>query len=342
MGMLQPSHGQYIRSGSQRIMQMVFQDPLSSLNPRLPVWRIITEPLWIAKRSSEQQRRALAEELAVQVGIRPEYLDRLPHAFSGGQRQRIAIARALSSQPDVIVLDEPTSALDISVQAQILNLLVTLQENHGLTYVLISHNVSVIRHMSDRVAVMYLGQIVELGDAQQVLTAPAHPYTRLLLDSLPAIDKPLEEEWALRKRICRKPHVAARLFFYERCPLATHGCEVRQSLAQGRTDVSSGAGGRCRDANNASGIHAPDASSGNALRFQLVIQRNFRFQYLRDRASCFCFLDYAVKGRGINTRHRNFTLQCDFRNRKTGIHFIQRHIGGGINRCWRESRFPQH
>ena len=126
----------------------------------------------------------------MQVGIRPEYLDRLPHAFSGGQRQRIAIARALSSQPDVIVLDEPTSALDISVQAQILNLLVTLQVNRGLTYVLISHNVSVIRHMSDRVAVMYLGQIVELGDAQQVLTAPAHPYTRLLLDSLPAIDKP--------------------------------------------------------------------------------------------------------------------------------------------------------
>ncbi|MDJ1287297.1 ABC transporter ATP-binding protein [Escherichia coli] len=210
MGMLQPSHGQYIRSGSQRIMQMVFQDPLSSLNPRLPVWRVITEPLWIAKRSSEQQRRALAEELAVQVGIRPEYLDRLPHAFSGGQRQRIAIARALSSQPDVIVLDEPTSALDISVQAQILNLLVTLQENHGLTYVLISHNVSVIRHMSDRVAVMYLG----------------------LLDSLPAIDKPLEEEWALRKTdLPGNRTLPQGCFFYERCPLATHGCEVRQSLA---------------------------------------------------------------------------------------------------------------
>ncbi|EEX9514690.1 ATP-binding cassette domain-containing protein [Escherichia coli] len=204
----------------------------NSLNPRLPVWRIITEPLWIAKRSSEQQRRALAEELAVQVGIRPEYLDRLPHAFSGGQRQRIAIARALSSQPDVIVLDEPTSALDISVQAQILNLLVTLQENHGLTYVLISHNVSVIRHMSDRVAVMYLGQIVELGDAQQVLTAPAHPYTRLLLDSLPAIDKPLEEEWALRKTdLPGNRTLPQGCFFYERCPLATSGCEVRQSLA---------------------------------------------------------------------------------------------------------------
>ncbi|HEA4638459.1 TPA: ATP-binding cassette domain-containing protein [Escherichia coli] len=181
MGMLQPSHGQYIRSGSQRIMQMVFQDPLSSLNPRLPVWRIITEPLWIAKRSSEQQRRALAEELAV--------------------------------------------------QAQILNLLVTLQDNHGLTYVLISHNVSVIRHMSDRVAVMYLGQIVELGEAQQVLTAPAHPYTRLLLDSLPAIDKPLEEEWALRKTdLPGNRTLPQGCFFYERCPLATSGCEVRQSL----------------------------------------------------------------------------------------------------------------
>ena len=215
----------------RRNVQMVFQDPLSSLNPRLPVWRIITEPLWIAKRSSEQQRRALAEELAVQVGIRPEYLDRLPHAFSGGQRQRIAIARALSSQPDVIVLDEPTSALDISVQAQILNLLVTLQENRGLTYVLISHNVSVIRHMSDRVAVMYLGQIVELGDAQQVLTAPAHPYTRLLLDSLPAIDKPLEEEWALRKTdLPGNRTLPQGCFFRERCPLATHGCKVRQSL----------------------------------------------------------------------------------------------------------------
>ena len=155
-----------------------------------------------------------------------------PGQLSGGQQQRIAIARALSSQPDVIVLDEPTSALDISVQAQILNLLVTLQENHGLTYVLISHNVSVIRHMSDRVAVMYLGQIVELGDAQQVLTAPAHPYTRLLLDSLPAIDKPLEEEWALRKTdLPGNRTLPQGCFFYERCPLATHGCEVRQSLA---------------------------------------------------------------------------------------------------------------
>ena len=126
----------------------------------------------------------------------PEYLDRLPHAFSGGQRQRIAIARALSSDPDIIVLDEPTSALDISVQAQILNLLVKLQQERNLTYVLISHNVSVVRHMSDRVAVMYLGQIVELGTAAQVLVTPRHPYTGLLLDSVPRTGEPLDENGA--------------------------------------------------------------------------------------------------------------------------------------------------
>lgn len=230
MGMLKPSHGTYAHASSAK-MQMVFQDPLSSLNPRLPVWRIITEPVWIAQRSHEQQRRALAEELAVQVGIRPEYLARLPHAFSGGQRQRIAIARALSSQPDIMVLDEPTSALDISVQAQILNLLVALQASSALTYVLISHNVSVIRHMSDRVAVMYLGQIVELGDAQQVLTAPAHPYTRLLMDSLPAIDKPLVEERVSGKTDLPGNRILPEgCFFRDRCPLATRGCELRQSL----------------------------------------------------------------------------------------------------------------
>lgn len=169
MWMLKPSTGVCQRTHHAGDMQMVFQDPLSSLDPRLPVWRIITEPVWVQKRSSVRERRQLAEDLALQVGIRPEYLDRLPHAFSGGQRQRIAIARALSSDPDVIVLDEPTSALDISVQAQILNLLIKLQQQRNLTYVLISHNVSVVRHMSDRVAVMYLGQIVELGSAAQVL-----------------------------------------------------------------------------------------------------------------------------------------------------------------------------
>lgn len=232
MGMLRPSQGNYTHHGDAHGgMQMVFQDPLSSLDPRLPVWRIVTEPVWIQKRSPERERRALAEDLAQQVGIRPEYLDRLPHAFSGGQRQRIAIARALSSQPDVIVLDEPTSALDISVQAQILNLLVALQARRKLTFVLISHNVSVVRHMSDRVAVMYLGQIVELGDARQVLTHPAHPYTRLLLDSVPKTGAPLAEDLVLRKtELPGNRTLPQGCFFRDRCPFATRGCENRQAL----------------------------------------------------------------------------------------------------------------
>ena len=237
MGMLRPSQGQFARGAEKHSgMQMVFQDPLSSLDPRLPVWRIITEPVWIQKRSAERHRRALAEELALQVGIRPEYLDRLPHAFSGGQRQRIAIARALSSEPDVIVLDEPTSALDISVQAQILNLLVALQARRNLTYVLISHNVSGVRHMSDRVAVMYLGQIVELGDTQQVLTSPAHPYTRLLLDSVPKAGAPLAEDLVLRKTdLPGNRTLPPGCYFRDRCPLATQGCEKKQALLKNET-----------------------------------------------------------------------------------------------------------
>ncbi|MFA9594330.1 oligopeptide/dipeptide ABC transporter ATP-binding protein [Citrobacter telavivensis] len=242
MGMLKPSQGQYQQDSASTEMQMVFQDPLSSLDPRLPVWRIITEPVWIHKRSGERERRALAAALASQVGIRPEYLDRLPHAFSGGQRQRIAIARALSSEPDVIVLDEPTSALDISVQAQILNLLVALQASRNLTYILISHNVSVVRHMSDRVAVMYLGQIVELGDTAQVLTTPAHPYTRLLLDSVPKTGAPLAEELVIRKTELPGNRVLpVGCFFRERCPQAGSGCENRQGLRR----LDSGIDVRC-------------------------------------------------------------------------------------------------
>ncbi|HAS1025057.1 ABC transporter ATP-binding protein [Enterobacter cloacae] len=231
MGMLKPSAGLCARTNHAGGMQMVFQDPLSSLDPRLPVWRIITEPVWVQKRSSERERRQLAENLAQQVGIRPEYLDRLPHAFSGGQRQRIAIARALSSDPDIIVLDEPTSALDISVQAQILNLLVKLQQERNLTYVLISHNVSVVRHMSDRVAVMYLGQIVELGTAAQVLITPRHPYTRLLLDSVPRTGESLDENLALRKTdLPGNRHLPEGCYFRDRCPQATQGCERPQPL----------------------------------------------------------------------------------------------------------------
>ncbi|EHD23665.1 MULTISPECIES: ABC transporter ATP-binding protein [Brenneria] len=244
MGMLKPAAGTCFRARSPTSwlgsgMQMVFQDPLSSLDPRLPVWRIITEPVWLQKHNCERERRALAVELAELVGIRPEYLDRLPHAFSGGQRQRISIARALSSQPDIIVLDEPTSALDISVQAQILNLLVKLQQQRALTYVLISHNVSVVRHMSDRVAVMYLGQIVELGGAQQVLTAPRHPYTRLLLDSVPRVGRSLDGEIEDRKgELPGNRVLPPGCFFRERCPLAAEGCERRQPMSSTEQNVA--------------------------------------------------------------------------------------------------------
>ena len=183
MGMLQPSHGQYIRSRSQRIMQMVFQDPLSSLNPRLPVWRIITEPLWIAKRSSEQQRRALAEELAVQVGIRPEYLDRLPHAFSGGQRQRIAIARALAMNPDVMLFDEPTSALDPEMVGEVLELMRELADD-GMTMIVVTHEMGFAKEVASRVMFMDGGKIVEENEPQEFFSNPKNPRLREFLSKV--------------------------------------------------------------------------------------------------------------------------------------------------------------
>ncbi|MDR3432125.1 MAG: ABC transporter ATP-binding protein [Rouxiella aceris] len=236
MGLQTPSSGTLLRARAAGSwfgsgMQMVFQDPQSSLDPRLPVWRIITEPVYVQKHNPASERRSLAETLAEQVGLRKESLDRLPHEFSGGQRQRISIARALSSQPDIIVLDEPTSALDISVQAQILNLLVALQRQRNLTYVLISHNVSVVRHMSDRVAVMYLGQIVELGPTDKVLARPQHPYTRLLLDSVPQAGRSLEEGQEDRKgELPSNRQLPQGCYFRERCPYAGNGCQMPQDL----------------------------------------------------------------------------------------------------------------
>lgn len=236
MGLIAPSSGDLnwaSRTGSEgrKNVQIVFQDPQSSLDPRLPIWRIITEPLYARGHADRAQMREVAAKVASQVGIRPEYLDRFPHQFSGGQRQRIAIARALSSDPDIIVLDEPTSALDISVQAQILNLLAELQRARNLTYILISHNVSVVRHMADRVAVMYLGQIVELGEAAQVLDQPRHPYTRLLLDAVPRLGAALhEEQVAAPTELPGNRHLPTGCFFRERCSLCTVGCDKPQVL----------------------------------------------------------------------------------------------------------------
>jgi peptide/nickel transport system ATP-binding protein len=219
-------------AGARQRLQIVFQDPQSSLDPRLPVWRIITEPVFLRERRTVADLKRLAGDLAEQVGLRREQVRRYPHEFSGGQRQRIAIARALSAQPDLIVLDEPTSALDVSVQAQILNLLADLRRAGGLTYILISHNISVVRHFCDRIAVMYLGQIVELGPVADVLARPRHPYTRLLLDSVPAIGRPLDMGVPIvDTELPSNRRLPAGCFFRDRCAFVVDGCERPQSLA---------------------------------------------------------------------------------------------------------------
>lgn len=243
MGLIKPTSGTLdwiyndARERSSNV-QIVFQDPQSSLDPRLPIWKIITEPLFVQRAVPRREMRDIAAKVAAQVGIRTEYMDRFAHQFSGGQRQRIAIARALSSNPDIIVLDEPTSALDISVQAQILNLLSELQRSRDLTYILISHNVSVVRHMADRVAVMYLGQIVELGSAAEVLDHPRHPYTRLLLDAVPRLGAPIDNaQVAAPTELPGNRNLPTGCFFRDRCPRATTGCDKPQALlaAKGAT-----------------------------------------------------------------------------------------------------------
>ncbi|WP_062382524.1 oligopeptide/dipeptide ABC transporter ATP-binding protein [Pseudomonas abietaniphila] len=236
MGLIKPTSGKlewiYNNAKERRSnVQIVFQDPQSSLDPRLPVWKVITEPLFVQRSAPRRDMRDIAANVASQVGIRTEYMDRYPHQFSGGQRQRIAIARALSSNPDIIVLDEPTSALDISVQAQILNLLAELQRSRDLTYILISHNVSVVRHMADRVAVMYLGQIVELGSAAEVLERPRHPYTQLLLDAVPRLGVPVDDAHvSAPTELPGNRNLPTGCFFRDRCPEATAGCDTPQQL----------------------------------------------------------------------------------------------------------------
>ena len=172
----------------RRQMQMIFQDPYSSLNPRMTMLDIVGEPLLVNGVGNRQERIERVAELLRLVGLRPEYMRRYPHAFSGGQRQRIGIARALALNPSLVVADEPVSALDVSVQAQILNLLLDLQDQLGLTYLFVAHDLSVVKHISDRVAVMYVGKMVELAERDQLFSAPKHPYTAALLSAVPKPD----------------------------------------------------------------------------------------------------------------------------------------------------------
>ena len=163
----------------------MFQDPYSSLNPRFTIGSLIAEPMYIYKFGSNQEIRDRTTELLRVVGLRAEYIDRYPHEFSGGQRQRIAVARALSINPDFVIADEPVSALDVSVRGQVLNLLQRLQQQFNLTYLFVSHDLGVVRHVADRIAVMYLGKIVELADRDELYAAPKHPYTKALLSAVP-------------------------------------------------------------------------------------------------------------------------------------------------------------
>ena len=220
----------------RRRMQMVFQDPFGSLNPRMTVGEAVAEPMLVhALAKTKEESREKTAELFRIVGLNPEMLDRYPHEFSGGQRQRIGIARSLAAQPDFIVCDEPVSALDVSIQAQIVNLFEALRDRLGLTYVFIAHDLAVVRHLSDRIAVMYLGRIVEIAPKLNLYASPLHPYTQALLSAVPVPDRAVESR---RQRIVLRGEVPSPLNpprgcrLYPRCAKAFSKCAIVEPLLQ--------------------------------------------------------------------------------------------------------------
>ncbi len=211
----------------RRHIQMVFQDPYSSLNPRMVVGEIIGEPLLIAGMTDRAERRARVAELMELVQLPVAYFNRYPHAFSGGQRQRIGIARALALNPALIVADEPVSALDVSVQAQILNLMLDLQDRLGLTYLFVAHDLSVVKHVSDRVAVMYVGRIVELAETEALYNKPLHPYTEALLSAAPTPQPGVvSSRIVLEREIADPANPPPGCAFHPRCRYATEACRT--------------------------------------------------------------------------------------------------------------------
>lgn len=211
-------------------IQMIFQDPFASLNPRMRIRDIITEPFSATRpMTSKKEKEEKALELLCMVGLGPEHADRFPHQFSGGQRQRIGIARALSVSPRLLIADEPVSALDVSIQAQILNLLVELKERIGFSCLMITHDLSVVRHICDRIGVMYLGFMVESGGNEQVFSSPLHPYTRALLAAAPSIDEPaVADPVEITGDVPSPPDIPAGCCFQSRCPMAFSDCLTRR------------------------------------------------------------------------------------------------------------------
>jgi oligopeptide/dipeptide ABC transporter ATP-binding protein len=250
--LLNPSAGEVLFNGKdlaklskeemrqmRKDIQMVFQDPYASLNPRKTIRQILLEPLKVhGIGSSRGERMKRVEEIIEVVGLRKEHLDRHPHDFSGGQRQRIGIARALILKPKVIIADEPVSALDVSIQSQVLNLLKDLKKEFNLTLIFISHDLSVVRHLCDRIAVMYLGRVVEIADKKQLFTNPSHPYTRALLSAVPiANPKAKRERVILQGDLPSPANPPSGCTFHPRCPVANESCKTKIPILK---DIDSG------------------------------------------------------------------------------------------------------